>query len=108
MIKRIGFVFVFFIFGVLLWFFFDSTTVFHNKLLKNEQRFRDSIVQNIIDLQKQRENITRDIEALQSRIDIQTEEIKRQIRNIKINIDVPKINYNNLSDSALVARILAN
>jgi archaellum component FlaC len=65
-------------------------------------------VQNIIDLQKQRENITRDIEALQSRIDIQTEEIKRQIRNIKINIDVPKINYNNLSDSALVARILAN
>lgn len=108
MIKIIGFVFVFLIFGVLLWFFFDSTTVFHKNLLKNEQRFRDSIVQNIIDLQKQRENITRDIEALQSRIDIQTEEIKRQIRNIKINVDVPKINYNNLSDSALVARILSN
>lgn len=106
--RNIGFVFGLIIIGVLLWIFYDSTTVFHNKLLKNEQRFRDSIVQNIIDLQKQRENITRDIEALQSRIDIQTEEIKRQIRNIKINVDVPKINYNNLSDSALVARILAN
>jgi hypothetical protein len=106
--KITGLVLVFLIFGVLLWVLYDSTTVFHNKLLKNEQIFRDSIVQNIIDLRKERDNLTKDVQMLQQKLDTKIEDIRRQITNIKINTNVPAINYNSLSDSALVARILSN
>jgi len=106
--KITGLVLVFLIFGVLLWVLYDSTTVFHNKLLKNEQIFRDSIVQNIIDLRKERDNLTKDVQMLQQKLDLKIEDIRRQITNIKINTNVPTVNYNSLSDSALVARILSN
>lgn len=106
--KITGLVLVFLIFGVLFWFVYDSTTVFHNKLLKNEQIFRDSIVQNIIDLRKERDNLTKDVQMLQQKLDLKIEDIRRQITNIKINTNVPTVNYNSLSDSALVARILSN
>lgn len=97
--------------GVLSYFFYDSTTNFHKQLLKIERNFRDSVLQSIISLQKDREKLTDEINTLEKVLSDQTEDVKKQIRNIKININVPPappIPYHSLSDSALVARVLAN
>lgn len=99
------------VFGALLWVFHNSSTNFQKKLLKNEKNFRDSVTKSIVSLQKEREKTTEQIEALQKLLSDQTESVKQQIRNIKININVPApppIPYHSLSDSALVARVLAN
>jgi peptidoglycan hydrolase CwlO-like protein len=94
--------------GVLSWIFYDSTTSLHKKILKSEQRYKDSIMQNIVSLQKEREDLTKKIDSLQETLSDKTEKIRQQIQNIKININVPQIPYHSLTDSALVARILAN
>ena len=97
--------------GVLSYLFYDSTTNFHNQLLKNERNFRDSVLQSIVSLQKDREKLTEEIDTFGQILSIQTEDVKKQIKNIKININVPPappIPYHSLSDSALVARVLAN
>jgi peptidoglycan hydrolase CwlO-like protein len=94
--------------GVLSWIFYDSTTSLHKDILKNEKRYKDSIMQNIVSLQKEREDLTKKIDSLQITLSDKTEKIRQQIQNIKININVPPVNYNSLSDSALVARILAD
>jgi peptidoglycan hydrolase CwlO-like protein len=94
--------------GVLSWIFYDSTTSLHKDILKNEKRYKDSIMQNIVSLQKEREDLTNKIDSLQITLSDKTEKIRQQIQNIKININVPPVNYNSLSDSALVARILAD
>jgi len=97
--------------GVLSYLFYDSTTNFHKQLLKNERNFRDSVLQSIVSLQKDREKLTEEIDTFGQILSIQTEDVKKQIKNIKININVPPappISYHSLSDSALVARVLAN
>ena len=94
--------------GVLSWIFYDSTTSLHKDILKNEKRYKDSIMQNIVSLQKEREDLTKKIDSLQITLSDKTEKIRQQIQNIKININVPTVNYNSLTDSALVARILAD
>ena len=97
--------------GVLSYLFYDSTTNFHKELLKNERNFRDSVLQSVVSLQKDREKLTEEIDTFGQILSIQTEDVKKQIKNIKININVPPappIPYNSLSDSALVARVLAN
>ena len=94
--------------GVLSWIFCDSTTNLHKQILKSEQRYKDSIMQNIVSLQKEREDLTKKIDSLQETLSDKTEKIRQQIQNIKININVPTVNYNSLTDSALVARILAD
>ena len=97
--------------GVLSYLFYDSTTNFHKQLLKNERNFRDSVLQSIVSLQKDREKLTEEIDTFGQILSIQTEDVKKQIKNIKININVPPappIPYHSLSDSALVARVLAN
>ena len=94
--------------GVLSWIFYDSTTSLHKDILTNEKRYKDSIMQNIVSLQKEREDLTKKIDSLQITLSDKTEKIRQQIQNIKININVPPVNYNSLSDSALVARILAD
>jgi peptidoglycan hydrolase CwlO-like protein len=94
--------------GVLSWIFYDSTTSLHKDILKNEKRYKDSIMQNIVSLQKEREDLTKKIDSLQITLSDKTEKIRQQIQNIKININVPPVNYNSLTDSALVARILAD
>jgi uncharacterized protein YlxW (UPF0749 family) len=93
---------------VLLYLFYDSTTNFHKQLLKNERNFRDSVLQSIVSLQKDREKLTEEIDTLQKVLSDQTDDVKKQIKNIKININVPSVNYNSLTDSALVARLLAD
>lgn len=94
--------------GVLSWIFYDSTTCLHKDILKNEKRYKDSIMQNIVSLQKEREDLTNKIDSLQITLSDKTEKIRQQIQNIKININVPPVNYNSLTDSALVTRILAD
>jgi predicted PurR-regulated permease PerM len=97
--------------GVLSYLFYDSTTNFHKQLLKNERNFRDSVLQSVVSLQKDREKLTEEIHSFQKILSDQTEDVKKQIKNIKININVPPappIPYHSLSDSALVARLLAN
>jgi predicted PurR-regulated permease PerM len=97
--------------GVLSYLFYDSTTNFHKQLLKNERNFRDSVLQSVVSLQKDREKLTEEIDSFQKILSDQTEDVKKQIKNIKININVPlapPIPYHSLSDSALVARLLAN
>jgi peptidoglycan hydrolase CwlO-like protein len=94
--------------GVLSWIFYDSTTSLHKQILKSEQRYKDSIMQNIVSLQKQREDLTKKIDSLQETLSDKTEKIRQQIQNIKININVPSVNYNSLTDSALVSRLLAD
>ena len=97
--------------GALSWIFFDSSTNFQKQLLKSEKNFRDSVLQNIVSLRNDRAKLTEQIESLQKNLSEQTESVKQQIRNIKININVPPpppIPYHSLSDSALVARVLAN
>ena len=97
--------------GVLSYLFYDSTTNFHKQLLKNERNFRDSVLQSVVSLQKDREKLTEEIDTFGQILSIQTEDVKKQIKNIKININVPPappIPYHSLSDSALVARVLAN
>jgi len=94
--------------GVLSWIFYDNTTSLHKQILKSEQRYKDSIMQNIVSLQKQRQDFTKQIDSLQESLSDKTEKIRQQIQNIKININVPSISYHSLSDSALVARILAD
>jgi peptidoglycan hydrolase CwlO-like protein len=94
--------------GVLSWIFYDSTTSLHKQILKSEQKYKDSIMQNIVSLQKEREDLTKQIDSLQQTLSDKTEKIRQQIQNIKININVPSIPYHSFSDSALVARILAD
>jgi predicted PurR-regulated permease PerM len=97
--------------GVLSYLFYDSTTNFHKQLLKNERNFRDSVLQSVVSLQKDREKLTEEIDSFQKILSDQTEDVKKQIKNIKININVPPappIPYHSLSDSALVARLLSN
>jgi predicted PurR-regulated permease PerM len=97
--------------GVLSYLFYDSTTNFHKQLLKNERNFRDSVLQSVVSLQKDREKLTEEIDSFGKILSDQTEDVKKQIKNIKININVPPappIPYHSLSDSALVARLLSN
>jgi peptidoglycan hydrolase CwlO-like protein len=94
--------------GVLSWIFYDSTTSLHKKILKSEQRYKDSIMQNIVSLQKERQDLTKQIDSLQETLSDKTEKIRKQIQNIKINVNVPSVNYNILTDTALVARLLAD
>jgi hypothetical protein len=65
-------------------------------------------LQSIVSLQKDREKLTEEIDTLQKVLSDQTDDVKKQIKNIKININVPSVNYNSLTDSALVARLLAD
>jgi peptidoglycan hydrolase CwlO-like protein len=94
--------------GVLSWIFYDSTTNLHKNILKSEQKYKDSIMQNIVSLQKERQDLTKQIDSLQETLSDKTEKIRKQIQNIKINVNVPSVNYNILTDTALVARLLAD
>jgi predicted PurR-regulated permease PerM len=100
--------FVLLSFAILFIFVNGSEQRLNKIIIKSEQRIRDSLKSELQKVKAKNDSINASVFKMQSDFYIQSEKIKTQIQKLKFSVHVPKVDYNNVSDSALIIRISAN
>jgi transcriptional/translational regulatory protein YebC/TACO1 len=91
---------------VILYIFVSKGEVrLHKAIIESEKSIRDSLNADFKKLQADRDTLHASIIKMQQQFSTQTVLLQKQIAKIKI--DVPKIDYNAYSDSALVSRLMS-
>jgi len=79
----------------------------HRQLLENEQQTRDSLSQIFAKFVTKSDSLQAHIDTMQTTLDKQIKHFRYDLSRIKI-IKVPIVNYNNVSDTLLISRLLSN
>jgi peptidoglycan hydrolase CwlO-like protein len=79
----------------------------HKQLLENEQRTRDSLSQIYAKFVTKSDSLQAHIDTMQSALDKQIKHFRYDLHRIKI-IQIPSVNYSNVTDTLLIGRLLSN
>jgi len=93
--------------SVLLYITIDNSTKLLKQIQKNEQRTRDSLSQIYAKFVIKSDSIQAHIDTMQTTLDKQIKLFRYDLHKIKI-IEIPNTNYDNISDTLLIGRILSN
>ena len=92
--------------SVLLYITIDNSTKLHKQIQKNEQRIRDSLSQILQQFATKSDSLQAHIDTMQTTLDKQIKQFRYDLHRIKI-IEIPNTNYDNISDTLLIGRILS-
>lgn len=93
--------------SVLLYITIDNSTKLHKQIQKNEQRTRDSLSQIYAKFVTKSDSLQAHIDTMQTTLDKQIKQFRYDLHRIKI-IQIPSVNYSDISDTLLISRILSN
>jgi len=93
--------------SVLLYITIDNSNKLHKQIQKNEQRTRDSLSQILIKFVTKSDSLQAHIDTMQSTLDKQIKHFRYDLHRIKI-IQIPSVNYSNVTDTLLISRLLSN
>jgi competence protein ComGC len=92
--------------SVLLYITIDNSTKLQKQIQKNEQRTRDSLSQIYAKFVTKSDSLQAHIDTMQTTLDKQIKQFRYDLHRIKI-IEIPNTNYDNISDTLLIGRILS-
>ena len=92
--------------SVLLYITIDNSTKLQKQIQKNEQRTRDSLSQILQQFATKSDSLQAHIDTMQTTLDKQIKQFRYDLHRIKI-IQIPSVNYDNISDTLLIGRILS-
>jgi len=93
--------------AILLCITIDNSTKLHKQIQKNEQRTRDSLSQIITIFATKSDSLQAHIDTMQTTLDKQIKQFRYDLHRIKI-IEIPNTNYDNISDTLLIGRLLSD
>ena len=92
--------------SVLLYITIDNSTKLQKQIQKNEQRTRDSLSQIYAKFVTKSDSLQAHIDTMQTTLDKQIKQFRYDLHRIKI-IEIPNTNYDNITDTLLIGRILS-
>ena len=92
---------------LLLYITIDNSTKLHKQIQKNEQRTRDSLSQIYAKFVTKSDSLQAHIDTMQTTLDKQIKQFRYDLHRIKI-IQIPNTNYDNISDTLLISRLLSD
>ena len=92
--------------SILLYITIDNSTKLQKQIQKNEQRTRDSLSQIYAKFVTKSDSLQAHIDTMQTTLDKQIKQFRYDLHRIKI-IEIPNTNYDNISDTLLIGRILS-
>jgi len=92
--------------SILLYISIDNGNKLHKQILKSEQRTRDSLSQIYAKFATKSDSLQAHIDTMQLTLDKQILNFRYELNRIKI-ITVPVTNYNNVSDTLLISRLMS-
>jgi uncharacterized alpha/beta hydrolase family protein len=93
--------------SALLYITIDNSTKLHKQIQKNEQRTRDSLSQIITIFATKSDSLQAHIDTMQTTLDKQIKQFRYDLHRIKI-IEIPNTNYDNVTDTLLISRLLSD
>jgi predicted PurR-regulated permease PerM len=93
--------------SVICYVFIDNSNKLHTQLLKNEQRTRDSLSQIYAKFVTKSDSLQAHIDTMQTTLDKQIKQFRYDLFRIKI-IKIPTVNYDNISDTLLISRLMSD
>jgi hypothetical protein len=93
--------------SVLLYITIDNSNKLHKQITKNEQQTRDSLTQIIVKFVTKSDSLQAHIDSMNTDLDKQIKHFRYDLSRIKI-IKVPIVNYNNVSDTLLISRLMSD
>ena len=92
--------------SVLLYITIDNSTKLQKQIQKNEQRTRDSLSQIYAKFVTKSDSLQAHIDTMHTTLDKQIKQFRYDLHRIKI-IEIPNTNYDNITDTLLIGRILS-
>jgi predicted PurR-regulated permease PerM len=93
--------------SVLLYITIDNSNKLQKQIQKNEQRTRDSLSQIYAKFVTKSDSLQAHIDTMQTTLDKQIKQFRYDLSRIKI-IKVPIVNYNTVSDTLLISRLMSD
>jgi predicted PurR-regulated permease PerM len=93
--------------SVLLYVTIDNSNKLQKQIQKNEQRTRDSLSQIYAKFVTKSDSLQAHIDTMQTTLDKQIKQFRYDLSRIKI-IKVPIVNYNTVSDTLLISRLMSD
>jgi predicted PurR-regulated permease PerM len=93
--------------SVLLYIFIDNSNKLQKQIQKNEQQTRDSLSQIYAKFVTKSDSLQAHIDTMQTTLDKQIKQFRYDLSRIKI-IKVPIVNYDNVSDTLLIGRLMSD
>jgi competence protein ComGC len=98
---------VIFLVSVLLYVTIDNSNKLQKQIQKNEKRTRDSLSQIYAKFVTKSDSLQAHIDTMQTTLDKQIKQFRYDLSRIKI-IKVPIVNYNSVSDTLLISRLMSD
>jgi hypothetical protein len=92
---------------ILLYIAITPAQKLHKQLLENEQRTRDSLSQIYAKFVTKSDSLQAHIDSMNTDLDKQIKHFRYDLHRIKI-IQIPSVNYSNVTDTLLIGRLLSN
>jgi predicted PurR-regulated permease PerM len=93
--------------SVLLYITIDNSNKLQKQIQKNEKRTRDSLSQIYAKFVTKSDSLQAHIDTMQTTLDKQIKQFRYDLSRIKI-IKVPIVNYNSVSDTMLISRLMSD
>jgi predicted PurR-regulated permease PerM len=93
--------------SVLLYITIDNSNKLQKQIQKNEKRTRDSLSQIYAKFVTKSDSLQAHIDTMQTTLDKQIKQFRYDLSRIKI-IKVPIVNYNSVSDTLLISRLMSD
>lgn len=93
--------------SVLIYIFIDNSNKLQKQIQKNEQQTRDSLSQIYTKFVTKSDSLQAHIDTMQTTLDKQIKQFRYDLSRIKI-IKVPIVNYDNVSDTLLIGRLMSD
>jgi uncharacterized membrane protein (DUF106 family) len=93
--------------SVLCYVFIDNSNKVQKQIQKNEQRTRDSLSQIYAKFVTKSDSLQAHIDSMNIDLNKQIQKFRYDLSRIKI-IKVPIVNYDNISDTMLISRIMSD
>jgi hypothetical protein len=93
--------------SVLLYITIDNSNKMQKQIQQNEQQTRDSLSQIYAKFATKSDSLQAHIDTMQLALDKQIKHFRYDLSRIKI-IKVPIVNYNNVSDTLLISRLVSD
>ena len=93
--------------SILLYISIDNGNKLHKQILKSEQRTRDSLSQIYAKFATKSDSLQAHIDSINIDLNNQIKNFRYDLSRIKI-IKVPVVNYNSVSDTMLISRLMSD
>ena len=95
------------VFSILLYVAITPVQKMHRQLLENENRTRDSLSQIVAKFATKSDSLQAHIDSMNINLNKQIQNFRYDLYRIKI-IKVPVVNYDSVSDTLLISRLMSD